>query len=439
VVSDWYCAAIAFIAVFLVLPTWIKLEWRERRARRERDRAIAEGRHEPVTIVPHVDASVCMGSGACVKACPEHVLQVVDGQMAVVNAAACVGHGACVAACPVEAIELVFGSERRGIDIPVVRPDFQSDVPGLYIAGELGGMGLIANSVDQGRQAMDQIAATLPRSSGDTLDVVVVGVGPAGLSAGLRAHEKGLRYALLDQDELGGAIRHYPRQKLVMTRPMELPGYGRVQMTSARKEELVELFEKVVAKTGLKVDAPERVEAVSPQPDGTFVVRTSKRTLTASRVLLAIGRRGTPRKLGVPGEDQEKVAYRLIDPELYEDQHVLVVGAGDSAVEAAVSLGEQPGNRVTLSYRGKVIDRPKKANLERLAAAEAAGKVTVLLESGVVRIDVDRVELEQRGERVVIPNDFVFVFAGGVLPTAFLEAAGIGIRTHYGKRVVSKL
>jgi thioredoxin reductase (NADPH) len=431
---DLICAL--FIALFFVFPSWAWMLFHESRARKAQEEALAAGRHEPASIIPFVNLKTCMGSGACVTACPEDVLKVIDGQAVAINASACVGHGTCVAVCPVDAIELVFGSEARGIDIPKSSPQFETNVPGLYVAGELGGMGLIANAIEQGAQAMGFAAKGIKKGV-DAWDVVIVGAGPAGMGAGLIAKQLGLRYALLDQDALGGAILHFPRKKLVFTRPVDIPGYGRIKVSQLQKEELVDLFKQVAEKTGLEVRSGERVDEVKSRDDGLLTVTTPNETYVAQRVLLCLGRRGTPRKLGVPGEDQEKVAYALLEPDLYTHQHLLVVGGGDSAVEAAITLGEQEGNQVWLSYRQASLTRPKKKNLERLREAVRKGQVELLLESDVQEIGVDRVVLEQRGEQVTLPNDAVFVFAGGVLPTKFLQSAGVQVQRHHGKRVVA--
>ncbi|MEQ1504417.1 MAG: NAD(P)-binding domain-containing protein, partial [Myxococcota bacterium] len=426
---------VAFIAIVFVIPMWAYINLTERRARIERDKAVESGRHEPVTIQPYVDLSVCMGSGACVPACPEDVLKVIDGQAVAVSMSACIGHGACVTACPVGAIELVFGSEKRGIDIPRVGPDFQSNVPGIYIAGELGGMGLIANAIEQGVRTMTNLAKTLSKR-GDQIDVAIIGAGPAGLAAAATAKTLGVNYLLLDQDALGGAVRHYPRKKLVFTRNIEVPGYGKVALKTLLKEELVGLFEDIVAKVGLEVSTSERVDKIQ-SAQGGFTITTSKRQISAQKVVLSLGRRGTPRKLDAPGEDQEKVAYSLLEPEQYEYDHLMIVGGGDSAVEAAIQLAEQPGNKVYLSYRGDKINRPKEKNIHRLRDAVKAKQVELLLESQIKDIGPDRIVLEQRGEQIVLPNDYVFVMVGGVLPTKFLQDAGIKIQKHFGKRIES--
>jgi thioredoxin reductase (NADPH) len=428
-----YLVGVAIILVVFVWPAWRSFRREEAEARQRLADAKAAGRHEPVSIRPFVRIDRCMGSGACVKACPEGtVLQVIDGQARIVDGSHCVGHGSCVLACPTGGVELVFGSEKRGVDIPQVGPDFQSNVPGLYVVGELGGMGLIANAVKQGIQATQRIRKSLTAHD-HPLDLVIVGAGPAGLAAAMIAKQRGLRHVLLEQGEFGGAIRHYPRQKIVLTRPFQLPGQPEVRKRSLTKEELIELLEEAVEQTGLQIDQGERVLGVDPLEVGGFDVRTSRRTLRAAKVVLAVGRRGTPRKLEVPGEERSKVAYRLLDPELYQHCWLLVVGGGDSAVEAAIALSEQPGNRVTLSYRRDALTRPKAENLARLDEA----KVELLLGSQVVRIGSDRVELSRDGEAVVVPNDQVFVFAGGILPTAFLADAGIELERHFGQRIES--
>lgn len=431
-----YVIATAVIGVVFVLPAYLAFRKEEREGRAELQAAIEGGRHEPVNIRPWVDPGKCMGSGACLLACPEHaVLKVIDGQAQLVNATACIGHGGCARACPRGAIELVFGGEKRGVDLPQVRSDFRSNVRGLYIAGELGGMGLIANAVEQGRQAANHAVERMPREHSADVDVLIVGAGPAGIAAGLAVLEAGRSVVVLEQDVFGGAVRHYPRQKIVMSRGFQLPGRDRVRGGTLTKEELIALLTEAVEEGGLTIHEWEPVGAVEPTGDGTLRVTTPSRTIRAARVILSVGRRGTPRTLGVKGEDREKVAYRLLDPEQFEHRHVLVVGGGDSAVEAVIALGEQRGCRPTLSYRKDQINRPKPANQERLRAAVEAGQVDLLLGSVVEEIGPDRVRLLAGGEPVVLPNDAVLVFAGGVLPTKLLQAAGIELERHFGKRI----
>jgi thioredoxin reductase (NADPH) len=429
-----YAVVTLFIVVLFVWPAWRRFRQEEQEAREQLAAAVAAGTHEPSTIRPWVHLDRCMGSGACVAACPEHdVIKVIDGKATVVHGSHCVGHGACVAACPTQAIELRFGSEKRGIDIPAVGVDFQTNVPGLFVAGELGGMGLIANAVRQGVQAVQYARAGLPPADG--LALIIVGAGPAGIGASLEAKRAGLAHVVIEQDALGGSLLHFPRRKVVMSHGLALPGRPKLPKTTVSKEELVELLTRVVQEEGLPVSEQEAVEAVTQDEGGWFSVRTSKRTLRAPRVILAVGRRGTPRRLGVPGEDLAKVAYRLLDPELIQHAHVLVVGGGDSALEAACSLAEQPGNRVSLSYRGKALARAKQANVDRLQAAVEAGHIRLLLGTEVSAITPDRAILTGGPEPLELPNDQVYVFAGGVLPTDFLRAAGIVIERHFGGRV----
>jgi thioredoxin reductase/NAD-dependent dihydropyrimidine dehydrogenase PreA subunit len=421
-----------FIPFLLVMLLYFR--HRDRRDRRHREamkEAEEAGLREPVSLHPIIDTDLCIGSSSCVKVCPENALGVIDGKAYLVNGAHCIGHGACLAACPVEAISLVFGTEKRGVDIPIVKPNFETNVPGIFIAGELGGMGLIRKAAEQGRQAIDSIRP-LKTDAPDQLDVMIVGAGPAGIAAGLGAVQHKLKYRLIEQeDSLGGCVYHYPRNKITMTAPVELPLVGKVKMTEVKKEDLLEFWQSVVKKTGLKVKYRERMESIEKSGEG-FIVKTSRRSYRTRTVLLTIGRRGTPRKLEVPGEEQAKVVYRLIDAEQYRGQHILVVGGGDSALEAAIALSEQPDTRVTLSYRGSAFARVKGKNRELLTAAQEADRVRVMLGSTVDNILPDKVLLSHNGAPVELDNHAVIVCAGGVLPTPLLQQIGVLFETKRG-------
>ena len=396
--------------------------------------AVASGMTEPPSLHPVIDPERCIGSGSCARACPEEALGIIKGKAVLTNASACIGHGACLVACPVEAIKLVFGTEKRGMDIPNVRPNFETNVPGIFIAGELGGMGLIRKAAEQGRQAMDSIKARKTTSSAD-FDVIVVGSGPAGISAGLSAIQHGLSYKIIEQeDSLGGTVYHYPRHKIAMTAPIKLALVGTVKMGEIQKETLLEFWQEVVKKTGLQLSLRQRMENIERRPDGTFTVHTTAGTYTTRSVLLAIGRRGSPRKLDVPGEEASKVVYRLIDAEQYRGQSVIVVGGGDSALEAAIAVSEQPDTDVMLSYRSASFGRVKAKNRERLQAQEAAGRLRVLLESRIVSIEKDTATIEHGGQTSQVKNDAMIVCAGGILPTPLLQKVGIEFETKFGAR-----
>lgn len=414
-----------------------------RRGSRQVEQSIEEakqfGLYEPVTIHPKVNREICIGSGACIKACPEKgILGLVKNRSETVYASRCVGHGACARACPVNAIELVFGTEKRGVDIPQVYPNFETNVKGLFIAGELGGMGLIRNAMIQGQEAvgyiMEELRAAKYTGGKDIYDLVIVGAGPSGIAAALQAKDNKLNFLLLDQEEeFGGAILSYPRAKVVMTKPVNVPMYGTVKTGELSKEQLLALWRDIVRKTGLTVNTKYKVLSAL-RTDSSFTIQTSQGELKSRFVLLTIGRRGTPRKLGVTGEKLPKVMYRMIEPEYYHDQKILVVGGGDSAVEAAVALSSQEGTEVALSYRGAAFARIKPGNKQRIDDAVGKNKVRLLMESNVVEIKPESVTLDQKGQMLELPNDSVFVFAGGVLPNDFLKECGIKIETKYGTR-----
>ncbi|MEO6366783.1 MAG: NAD(P)-binding domain-containing protein [Steroidobacteraceae bacterium] len=408
----------------------------EQRSRIARQEAETAGLAEPVSLHPMIDPSRCVGCSACVRACPEQpehvVLGLIDGKASLIEAGNCIGHGACRTACPVGAISLVFGSERRGIDIPTLSPEFETSVPGIFIAGELGGMGLIRNALEQGRQAVEVIAArdrVAPQS--DQLDLVIVGAGPAGFSASLAAMARGLKFVTVEQESLGGCVFQYPRGKMVMTAPAELPLVGKVRFHNTSKEELLAFWQEVERKTGLQIRYKHHVENIARTPQG-FFVKTNHGELHTRAVLLAIGRRGTPRKLGVAGEQLPKVVYRLIDAEQYRGKRVLVVGGGDSALEAATTIAEVEATEVTLAYRGDSFSRAKARNRERLESATLSGKLRALLKSNVTSIEADAVVVDCDGKPARFANDAVIVSAGGVLPTAFLQSLGISVETKHG-------
>ncbi len=398
--------------------------------------ATEEGLIEPPTLHPQIDHRLCIGCTNCVAACPEQgshqVLGMIRKKAHLVGPTNCIGHGACKAVCPVNAITLVFGTARRGVDIPRVNPDFQTNVPGVFIAGELGGMGLIRNAIEQGRQAMDSIIKLVKRSHQNELDVVIVGAGPAGFAATLGAMEAKLRHVTVEQEELGGTVAHFPRHKLVMTQPATLPIVGKVKFTEVRKEALIAFWSEVAKQTKADISYNERVDSIVPAPKGGFTVTTSKNTYDTRTVLLSIGRRGTPRKLDVPGEEMDKVVYRVIDPAQYRNQNVLVVGGGDSALEAATSIAAEAGTTVTLSYRSGAFSRAKPKNRQLVEEMEAKGRLRVLFSSNVKSIRDGAVEIAVGDKVGSIANDAIVVSAGGILPSAFLKTVGIHVETKWG-------
>lgn len=432
--------AACIVGLLLVLLALLQA-WQRKIEEVHRSRAL-EGMREadslgtakPINQHPQIDEQACIGCGSCVAACPEdQVLGMVDGIAKVIHGSRCIGHGLCADACPVAAVKIGLGALAESEEIPVVdEGTLLSTVPGLYIAGELGGISLIRNAVNQGVRAVEAIheAARADEAPADPkqVDVLIVGAGPAGFAAALKAIELGLSYAVIDQDDIGGTVRKYPRRKLTLTGAMTLPLHGRVKRLEFLKEELIELWEDIVRRFKVKIRSGVKLDALEGR-EGSFVARTSEGPIAARRVILAIGRRGTPRRLGVPGEEQEKVLYQLIDAATYERERILIVGGGDSAAEAAIAIASQRGNEVTLSYRRPTFFRLKKRNEERLVRFIEEGRIRPLLSSQVQTIEKDRVTIavERDGDQAIetIQNDYVFIFAGGEPPYPLLKAMGI--------------
>lgn len=395
--------------------------------------AKSEGLYEPVSLHPYVDLSSCIGSGACITACPEKdILGIVDGIATVINTSNCIGHGACFHACPVEAISLRIGTESRGVDLPHVSEEYETNIKGMYIAGELGGMGLIKNSVEQGQLAIESMVKSKKPSKEGILDVVIIGAGPAGISASLAAKKHELTSITLEQDSLGGTVYTFPRAKVVMTAPMELPLYGKVKLYDTSKDELLGLWKKVIEEQQLDILEHTKVEQILPVQEGVFKITTNtNQEYLCHQVLLSIGRRGTPRKLNIPGEESQKVAYRLLEPERIQNKKVVVVGGGDSAIESALLLMDN--NEVTLSYRKEKFSRLKPKNREKIQEASQKGLINIVYNSNLVSISNSSVLLKYEGkEEIEMENDMVYIFAGGELPTSFLQNSGIKITKRFG-------
>ncbi len=422
----------AAVAVYFVRVYLRELKRKETGARHaaEKGKAFSEG---PKAQHPYIDSSYCIGCATCTMVCPEgDVLAMLGGKAVIANGHKCIGHGLCAEACPVGAITMTMACPSMGADMPSLTPEFETTIPNLFIAGELGGLALIKNAVNQGRDCVDIIARRLAESGPlkpavGIYDVLIVGAGPAGISASLRAIEHKLSYITLERDEVGGTVAKFPRQKLVMTTPVEFPTYGKLKKTELSKEHLLAFWDMVLNRADFNVCADTNVEDIRKEEDGTFTVMSATNQYRARAVILALGRSGNPRKLGVKGEELGKVMYRLIEADHYKNKKILVVGGGDSAVEAALGLAQQLGNQVTLSYRKPAFSRIKERNAKQIEQFMAAGKIKVVFNSIPVEFLSDAAILSVQNQLQKIANDFVWIFAGGKPPNDFLNKIGVGL------------
>lgn len=390
------------------------------------------------TLAPIIDPDVCIGSGECVSACPEQdVLGLKNGKGVIVSPSNCMGHGLCTRACPVNAISLEMGSNFRGVDLPRIQENFETNVPGIFIVGELAGMGLIKNAFEQARQCVEYyITKEKPTSpEDDVLDVVIIGCGPAGLSATIYAKNKGLRFKTLEREDIGGTVRYYPRRKVVFTTPLRVPNYGTIHRNHMHKEELIQLWKDIVEREKLDewIETDAGVQKIT-KLGSHFVVESDRFTLKTRQIIIAIGRQGTPRKLGIKGENLPNVSYNLLEPDHFQHLNVCVVGGGDSAIEAALALSDQPGNNVAISYRGDTFKRAKETNRQRIMEASRSRKINILFETNVIENQEEAVLIQNKNGHIRdLTNDYLFILAGGDLPTKFLTESGIQIDTKFGE------
>ncbi len=418
------------------IRTIMKSSAAEKKAKEKISQNIKSGMNEPLTLHPEVDPALCLGCAACTRVCPEgDILKMVNNRAVLVSPTKCVGHGECEKNCPVGAITLVFGTKTRGVEIPRVTADYETNVPGLYIAGELGGMGLIRNAVKQGTLAARHALQHMPEGVKTDVDLAIIGAGPAGLTAALCAIEAKRSYICVEQNTFGGTVANFPRQKVVMSHPFVLPMFGTAKFKSNKvsKEELLDYWGDVRKKSGLKVKEKTAFKNLRKE-NNVFLIETSDGTLSAKRVILCMGVRGSPRRLGVTGEESTKVSYNLIDPRQYAGKRIVVVGGGNAGVEAAQMLAD-PKLKATchLLVRGPAFDRCNDDNRKRIEALAGKNLVQIWFNSSIEKIEAEQVHIKKESTTVILPNDYVLVFAGAEMPFKFLNSIGIKIDKKFGE------
>lgn len=431
-----------FLGAMILVALWRAQVKNQRQAYAKKilDKAIKMDLAEPLSLHPEIDPIKCAGCGACTTVCPEgDILKMINHKAVLVGPSKCVGHGECQRACPMNAITLVFGTKRRGVDIPNLTTNYETNVPGLYIAGELGGMGLIRNAVKQGVLATTHACKNLPKITPERLDIFIIGAGPAGLSSALVAITQKRKYMLIEQNSFGGTVYNFPRQKIVMTHPAQLPIFGEVKFPQNKvtKEELLGFWNKVRVKAGIKISEKTKFQGLQNKGDH-FLISTDKGEFEASKVILAMGVRGTPRRLGLPNEDLPKVTYNLLDATEYRQKRICVVGGGNAGVEAAMALADPKlGNEVKLLVRGPTFDRCNDDNRTRVEDMARKKQLDLWFNSSVNQIETSTLEVIKEKSGVTVPNDFLFVFAGAELPSKMLQEMGIKIDKKFGEALKS--
>ena len=387
----------------------------------------------PVRVrLPQINTATCLGCYACVDACPFDVLEIQRYVAVVTRPADCCGAILCQQVCPNDSLQITEGAKVEGR--PRVDEHLESkDAPGVFLAGDLTGLPLIKNAIAQGAQTITRIAK-LPRGHREagTVDVAILGAGPAGISAALRAHELGLSYVVLEQGSVASSIRSFPRGKLVFDQPLAMPVEGALWLRESTKEELLAQWTRIVRTHRLAILEGHRVTSIARS--GAAFVLTAKthdgeRAFAATRLVLAIGRRGTPRLLDchIASGAEAKVSYAVADARSFAGKRVLIVGLGDSAMEVACAIARQPGTSVTISCRGKDFARGKARNIAEVKALAAKNKLRLAFETEVERVDPATVMLRTNEGREEIANDLVVVLIGGVPSWDLVRAAGVSL------------
>jgi len=387
--------------------------------------------------LPVINPGTCLGCYACVDACPFDVLAIERYVAVVVRPDECCGVVLCEQVCPNGSLTITEGEPV--LDRPAVDEHLESrDVPGLYLAGDLTGLPLIKNAINQGVRTIDRIASTLPRKRREPFDVVVVGAGPAGLSAALRAQERGLSCVVVEQATVAASVKSFPRDKIVYDPPLDLPVEGELWLKEATKEELVAQWTRIVRARAIDVREGRRVTDIARDPsapEGAFVITTAKtdgapEVYRASRAVLAIGRRGTPREieLAVEAGAEGRVSYALADARSFAGKRVVIAGLGDTAMEAAIAIARQPETSVTISYRGATFTRGKARNISEVRDLVAKGRLRILFETvpvAVTRTSITIAGVTPGKARRTLQAEGLLVLVGGLPSWDLLGRCGI--------------
>ena len=447
---------------------------------------------------PVIDPVLCIGCHACVEACPHDVLAIVNGISTPIALDQCMEDTSCQVECPTNPKACIVINTTKVIPqrkVPARDSRFMTNVPGIYLIGDVSGVPLIKNAINEGAQVIDHITEELGREPSKTeasYDVAVIGIGPAGLSAAVIARQRGLRCIAIEQDKVASTIANYPAGKYVFFKPDTVEPHGGISAAGAgdQKEKIIESWMTTMMQTGLKVNEDETCKDIK-KDQGFFNVITERgkakepAVYAVRRVILAIGNRGTPMKLKVPGEElkvhfgpnvkqprdcpkcgkqlsgasnacphcgvavtdrtskpytDEKVKYKLTDPADYSGKKCIIVGAGNSAIEAAVDLCglKRSGNRiefvrdndVTLVIRSDFKGDLKLGNKINVYDCMDAGRLKVLFRTEIKEIKANEVvlmDVRAKTETARLANDYVFALIGGDRPTRFLEGLGIKV------------